>query len=51
MNNNLPESALGKHLQEEAAQPTPATSGLWERVQTKQSKKTFLTRVFQVKTQ
>ncbi|WP_309710979.1 FecR domain-containing protein [Armatimonas sp.] len=46
MNNDLPESILGKRLEEEAAQLTPAPSGLWERVQAKRSKKTFPKRVF-----
>ena len=46
MNDNLPKTPTSKRLLEEAAQITPAPSGLWERVERKRSKKAFLKRVF-----
>ncbi|WP_395091155.1 FecR domain-containing protein [Armatimonas sp.] len=46
MNDNLPETSLSKRLLEDAAQITPAPSGLWERVENKRSKKPFPTRIF-----
>ena len=46
MNDNLPETPTSKRLLEEAAQITPAPSGLWERVERKRSKKAFPKRVF-----
>lgn len=46
MNNNLPETPLGKRLLDKSARRIPAPSGLWERVEQKRSKKTFSRHLF-----